>query len=314
MGGATVLQREILRWKKIGISVLPALATLYAFFFIFPRLIKPAYVSLQEMGYSEKFLLVMGNFSSHMIIFWGANLILLILYKAQIPFFEQFKSSSYEWPWNTNNRYLTNDQDWRPFLSKVLGVVILNITVISPVVLSIDAFIIGEAPFRFEIDSYPEAFEIIWQTLFFIFVEDVAFYWAHRALHTKWLYKIHKIHHENKLVHGITSEYAHPLEYVFANGIPSSLGPKILGKRCHVVTFWLWVVVRISETCDGHSGFDFPWSPFRLLPMSTNGRYHDYHHAENIGNYGSFMTIWDTVFGTNTKYYQSLETKKTKAN
>lgn len=52
MGGATILEREINRWKKIGLGVLPAAATVYAFFFIFPRLIKPAYVSLQEMGYN----------------------------------------------------------------------------------------------------------------------------------------------------------------------------------------------------------------------------------------------------------------------
>ena len=308
MAGSTILEREINRWKKIGLGVLPAIATLYAFFFIFPRLLKPAYVSLMTMGYSEQFLLVMGNFLTHKIIFWGSNLILLIIYKAQLPFFEQYKANDYDWPWNTKT------EEWRPFFNKVLLVVVFNITILSPFVLCVDAWIIGEVSFRFELESYPEAFEVIWQTLFFIVVEDVAFYWAHRILHTKYLYgKIHKIHHENRFVHGITSEYAHPLEYVFANGFPSALGPKLLGSRCHIVTFWLWVTVRISETVDGHSGFDFPWSPFRLLPMATNGRYHDYHHAENIGNYGSFMTIWDTVFGTNNKYYQASDAKKAKA-
>lgn len=245
-----------------------------------------------------------------MIVFWGANLMMLIIYKIQIPFFEQYKSNDYEWPWNTNA------DEWKPFFNKVLLNVIFNITIVAPIVLSIDAWVVGEVPFRFDVDSYPETYEIIWQILFFIVVEDIGFYWAHRLLHTKYFYgKIHKIHHDNKQVHGIAAEYAHPLEYVFANGIPSSLGPKLLGMRCHVVTFWLWVAVRIFETVDGHSGYDFPWAPYRLLPMATNGRYHDYHHAENIGNYGSFMTIWDTVFGTNTSYYRKQEAKKTaKAN
>jgi sterol desaturase/sphingolipid hydroxylase (fatty acid hydroxylase superfamily) len=111
----------------------------------------------------------------------------------------------------------------------------------------------------------------------------------------------------------MVSEYAHPVEYMLGNCCPAGLGPKLLDYRCHVVTYCLWMALRVIETVDGHSGYDFPWSPFRILPFSAGAAYHDYHHYENIGNYCSFFNIWDTVFGTNTKYYADMAKKNKKA-
>jgi len=77
----------------------------------------------------------------------------------------------------------------------------------------------------------------------------------------------------------------------------------VLGKNCHIVTIGLWTIVRICEATDGHSGYEFSWSPYRLLPMSGSASYHDYHHTHNVGNYSSIFSIWDTVFGTDKDYY-----------
>jgi len=52
---------------------------------------------------------------------------------------------------------------------------------------------------------------------------------------------------------------------------------------------WLWIIYRVLETLDGHSGFELPWSMFRYLPFSASAQSHDYHHSNNIGNYGSFF-------------------------
>ena len=81
----------------------------------------------------------------------------------------------------------------------------------------------------------------------------------------------------------------------------------------HMGTLIIWVILRMFETVDGHSGYEFSWSPFRLLPLSGilykilifnfnfkgSANYHSYHHTHNIGNYGSFFTIWDTIMKTN---------------
>jgi sterol desaturase/sphingolipid hydroxylase (fatty acid hydroxylase superfamily) len=134
-------------------------------------------------------------------------------------------------------------------------------------------------------------------------MEDFLFYWSHRFLHLDFIYPyIHKKHHEFKDTISIASEYAHPIEAIIANIIPTSLGFKLLGDKCHLFTIVMWLALRITETIDGHSGYEFSWSPFRLLPFSGSSDSHSYHHSHNIGNYSSFFTFWDTICGTSKHY------------
>ena len=138
--------------------------------------------------------------------------------------------------------------------------------------------------------------------------EDFTFYFTHRFLHWGPIYKrIHKIHHSYKTTVGITAEYCHPVEFVFGNMLPSAIGPALLGPKAHIVTVFAWYVIRFGETLDGHCGYEFSWSPFRLIPLSGSAEYHDFHHSANVGNYSSFFCIWDTIFGTNKDYYTYLE-------
>ena len=90
---------------------------------------------------------------------------------------------------------------------------------------------------------------------------------------------------------------------MISNATSTLLGGFILGSRMHGASLMVWITVRQLETHDAHSGYEFPWSPFRLLPFSADATYHDYHHSRNVGNYSSTMTIWDTIFNTNQDYY-----------
>ena len=56
----------------------------------------------------------------------------------------------------------------------------------------------------------------------------------------------------------------------------------------HLATATLWyknsynnirLFMRTLETIDGHSGYEFSWSPYRLLPFSGSSEYHNFHHA-----------------------------------
>lgn len=89
-----------------------------------------------------------------------------------------------------------------------------------------------------------------------------------------------------------------------------AMGMKLLGNRVHFFTALMWTTIRIFETIDGHSGYEFSWSPYRLLPLSGSAKYHDFHHTNNIGNYGSFFTFWDTIMNTNKVYYKHLAKKE----
>ena len=90
---------------------------------------------------------------------------------------------------------------------------------------------------RIDIETFPSLFELMWQTVFCMFMEDTMFYWSHRLLHHPKIYaKIHKKHHEFNNPVGFISEYAHPLEYVLGNVLPTFIGAKILRSNIHFAT------------------------------------------------------------------------------
>lgn len=150
--------------------------------------------------------------------------------------------------------------------------------------------------------------EVCAQLPLFFLAEDAVFYWLHRLFHLPFLYKrFHKFHHRYYQPVGLTAEYFHTFEYLFAISIPNFIGPLLL--KSHIVTFWIWLVIRLSEAVDGHCGYDFWFVPFRYFPFRPGANVHDYHHSHNVGNYGSFFIFWDRICGTDVTYqeYQKRE-------
>ncbi|CDY10274.1 BnaC05g05170D [Brassica napus] len=162
--------------------------------------------------------------------------------------------------------------------------------------------------------------EVSAQILFYFIIEDFVFYWGHRILHTKWLYKtVHSVHHEYATPFGLTSEYAHPAEILFL-GFATIVGPALTGP--HLITLWLWMVLRVLETVEAHCGYHFPWSLSNFLPLyggslesksySRFADFHDYHHRllyTKSGNYSSTFVYMDWIFGTD-KGYRRLKSLK----
>ncbi|GJN05202.1 hypothetical protein PR202_ga22811 [Eleusine coracana subsp. coracana] len=162
--------------------------------------------------------------------------------------------------------------------------------------------------FHYYCSSHLGVTVVVSQILFYFVLEDFIFYWGHRALHTKWLYKhVHSVHHEYATPFGLTSEYAHPAEILFL-GFATIVGPALTGP--HLFTLWLWMVLRVLETVEAHSGYHFPWSPSNFLPLYGGSDFHDYHHRvlyTKSGNYASTFVYMDWLFGTDKDY------RKTKA-
>lgn len=149
----------------------------------------------------------------------------------------------------------------------------------------------------------PAWWVIALQLVFFVYLDDFLFYWAHRALHTQTLYKrIHGWHHTIVTPWAITGHYMHPLEYVITGSV-ALIGPMLVG--AHVVTLWLWLTFRQWEAAEGHCGYDFPWSPTHLIPGSDGAVHHDVHHARVRGNYAGFLAIVDGLFGTYSRGYEA---------
>ena len=101
----------------------------------------------------------------------------------------------------------------------------------------------------------------------------------------------------------MAAEYASPVEAVFANILPIVIGPigwiMYVGP-VHPFCGWLFIALRIWETCDAHCGYELPF-PF-AFPFSDVKR-HDWHHSANNGNYGGFTLFWDWALGTDAWAY-----------
>ncbi|GFQ07019.1 methylsterol monooxygenase 1-1 [Phtheirospermum japonicum] len=161
----------------------------------------------------------------------------------------------------------------------------------------------------------PSGSEIFMQIFAYFVVEDYANYWLHRFLHQKWGYEnIHRVHHEYTAPIGFAAPYAHWAEVIIL-GLASFLGPLIAPG--HMITFWLWMIVRQMEAVETHSGYDFPWNPLKYIPFYGGAIFHDYHHyvgGKSQSNFASVFTYCDYIYGTNKGYrYQKEVFEKVRA-
>jgi plant 4alpha-monomethylsterol monooxygenase len=148
----------------------------------------------------------------------------------------------------------------------------------------------------------PGIVEIIWQLPVFLVIDDVIYYWIHRALHTRWLYRhIHSVHHRVSAPWAIAGGYFHPVEYLLIM-LSSMAGAFILG--AHIWTLWIWLVIRQWAAAYGHSGYELPSAPSRWIPLFPSPTYHDYHHSHFVGNYANYLSVLDRLFGTFGASYQ----------
>ncbi|KAL5336575.1 fatty acid hydroxylase superfamily-domain-containing protein [Aspergillus crustosus] len=120
-----------------------------------------------------------------------------------------------------------------------------------------------------------------------LLLREALFYYSHRLLHKPFFYaRIHKLHHRFTAPIALSAQYAHPLEQIFANALPISLPPRLLGN--HIVTFWVFLAWELFGTATVHSGYDF---------FKGKTRMHDLHHEKFNLNYGS-IGLCDWIHGT----------------
>jgi methylsterol monooxygenase len=148
---------------------------------------------------------------------------------------------------------------------------------------------------------FPPLLKMAYQIAIFFVMEDAWHYWSHRALHWGPLYKnIHKIHHTYSAPFGLAAEYASPIEVMILG--MGTVGAPILWcaitRDLHILTMYTWIVLRLFQAIDAHSGYEFPWSLHNIIPFWTGANHHDVHHERFIGNYASSFRWWDYLLDT----------------
>lgn len=157
----------------------------------------------------------------------------------------------------------------------------------------------------------PKLWTHFWQVAVAFFGYDAMFYWSHRLMHHKRLYKhCHKIHHQFHTPIGISSSYEHGIEgavqmlnWYLPIGFAGYLNRGNGG--LHISTLFYYHCFRWIETVDAHCGYEFPFSPFHILPFFGGARMHDYHHRAFDGAYGASF-FWDRLCGTDSDFFREL--------
>jgi lathosterol oxidase len=135
--------------------------------------------------------------------------------------------------------------------------------------------------------------------LFMVIIHDAYFYWTHRLLHTKWLFKkIHVVHHRSVNPTPWAAYSFHPFEALLESLI---VFPFITIFPVHIAVFLFFTFLVLLMNVIGHLGFEF--LPMRLRNSKlgkyfTSSTHHNLHHQKNKKNFGYYFTFWDNLMKT----------------
>ncbi|MBV6499248.1 MAG: hypothetical protein CJBNEKGG_01700 [Prosthecobacter sp.] len=139
-----------------------------------------------------------------------------------------------------------------------------------------------------------------------IVVHDTWFYWTHRLMHHRRLFRLfHKVHHESTNPSPWAAYSFAPLEALAQACIFPLLAFTV---PMHPLAFFVFMVWQITFNVIGHTGYEYfpPWLMKswlgRLLNTPTN---HVQHHEKMRGNYGLYFNVWDRLMGTNHRDYEA---------
>jgi Delta7-sterol 5-desaturase len=165
-------------------------------------------------------------------------------------------------------------------------------------------FVIFLTPFSQYTQTYTEISRYGWgylalSVVLTILVHDTYFYWMHRLIHSKKLYKwVHRIHHLSVNPSPWAAFAFHPLEAVLGAGIiviVSFLFP------IHPLAIGLFLLFMMAYNVYGHLGYELYPRGFsnsqvgKWINTSVN---HNQHHQYFTGNYGLYFLFWDRWMGT----------------
>ena len=146
-----------------------------------------------------------------------------------------------------------------------------------------------------------------WSTVVLaIVVHDAYFYWTHRWMHHRRLFRwFHLVHHESTNPSPWAAYCFAPLEAVVQAGIFPFL---VIVMPIHPLAMLPFMFWQITFNVVGHTGYEI--HP-RWLMDSWLGRFintptnHIQHHERHGCNYGLYFNYWDRLMNTNHPGYES---------
>jgi sterol desaturase/sphingolipid hydroxylase (fatty acid hydroxylase superfamily) len=137
-----------------------------------------------------------------------------------------------------------------------------------------------------------------------ILMHDTYFYWTHRLMHHRRLYRL--FHHTHHLSSSPTPWAAYafsPLEAF----VQASIAPVIIFTvPVHPTAFSIFMIWQIAFNVMGHCGHEIWPSWFLRSPLGwllNTPTHHALHHERAGANFGLYFNLWDRLLGTNHAIY-----------
>lgn len=151
------------------------------------------------------------------------------------------------------------------------------------------------------------AFPLWWipaSALLGLIIQDTYFYWMHRAVHGKKLFKwVHLLHHRSTNPSPLASYSFNFLEGILEAMIFPVI---ILTIPMHPLALLLFTTVAFLFNVYGHLGYEIMPKWFRnsfLFEILNTSVHHNLHHEKFNGNYGLYLRFWDRIMKTENPDY-----------
>lgn len=145
--------------------------------------------------------------------------------------------------------------------------------------------------------------------VFSFFWVELWFYFAHRALHTRLLYPIHKLHHMSMVTSSLTSmTFSIAERLVFVVGFATGLWLFSFIHPISMVGAGIYVAFTYFFNLIGHTNIEiYPPNARWLISWLCTPTHHSLHHARVVGNYGLHTRWLDRLFGTEFADYEEIQ-------
>ena len=157
--------------------------------------------------------------------------------------------------------------------------------------------------------EYASLFTLTWQIILIVLVHDAYFYWIHRAMHSKRLFRATHLHHHKSRTPTPWTAYSFSSSEAVLEAayVPLFLYATSFAGMTYAgfaVLIFMWhQIIRNTMAHAGHELFPAGWVDNPLTSWIATTTHHDLHHSDRA-NYGFYFTWWDKWMGTEHPRYK----------
>ena len=191
----------------------------------------------------------------------------------------------------------------REILSSIRTVFFFGITTLATLFLR-DAGIIALKLTEFTI------LLLVVQTAAMILAHDAYFYWMHRALHSKALFRATHLHHHKSRTPTPWTAYSFSVWEAITEAafVPLFLlATSLMGVAYAGLAILIFIWFQIIRNVMGHAGVELMpagWVDSKWVGWLNTTTHHDLHHSSGTYNFGLYFTWWDRWMGTEHPEYK----------